>query len=98
LRCRASQKTLTLQGYATTGVDYLTHLSDGAIDLLVEEYPSVPALHTHVAIEHLGGAVSQIAENEAAVSHRDAEYNVVVVGMWVDPLVDEQTIAGVKKV
>ena len=31
--------------------DYMTQLSDDAIDLLVEEYPLVPAPHTHLVIE-----------------------------------------------
>ena len=77
--------------------DFLTHLSDDAIDLVVEEYPSVPAPHTHFVIEQMGGAVSRIGKDETAVSHRDAEYNAIVVGMWVDPLEDEQTIVGVKR-
>jgi len=31
--------------------DYMTQPSDDAIDLLVEEYPLVPAPHTHLVIE-----------------------------------------------
>jgi hypothetical protein len=42
--------------------DFLTQLSDDAIDLLVEEYPSVPAPHSHLVIEQMGGAVSRIGE------------------------------------
>jgi FAD/FMN-containing dehydrogenase len=77
--------------------DYLTHLSDDAIDLLVEEYPSVPAPHTHVVIEHLGGAVSRIGEDETAVSHRDALYNAIIIGMWAEPVEDERTIGWVRR-
>jgi FAD/FMN-containing dehydrogenase len=77
--------------------DFLTQLSDDAIDLMVEEYPSVPAPHTHVVIEQMGGAVSQIGEDETAVSHRNAPYNAIIVGMWADPAEDEQTIAWVRR-
>ncbi len=76
--------------------DYLAELSDAAIDLLVEYYPSVPAPLTHVAIEHLGGAVSRVGEDEMAVSHRAAPYNVINVGMWGDPVQDEQVIGWVR--
>jgi FAD/FMN-containing dehydrogenase len=77
--------------------DFLSQLSDDAIDLLVEEYPSVPAPHTHVVIEQMGGAVSQIGEDETAVSHRNAPYNAIIVGMWAEPAEDEQTIAWVRR-
>jgi FAD/FMN-containing dehydrogenase len=77
--------------------DFLTELSDDAIDLLVEEYPSVPAPHTHVVIEQMGGVVSQIGEDETAVSHRNAPYNAIIVGMWAEPAEDEQTIAWVRR-
>jgi FAD/FMN-containing dehydrogenase len=78
--------------------DFLTQLSDDAIDLLVDEYPSVPAPHTHLVIEQMGGAVSRIGENEMAVSHRDAPYNAIIVGMWDEPAEDERTITWVRRV
>ena len=78
--------------------DYMTQLSDDAIDVLVEEYPSVPAPHTHLVIEQMGGAVSQIGEDEMAVSHRNAPYNALIVGMWSEPLEDERVIGWVRQV
>src|SRR5215210_3226657 len=78
--------------------DFLTQLSDDAIDVLVEEYPSVPAPHTHLVIEQMGGAVSQIGEDEMAVSHRNAPYNALIVGMWSEPLEDERVIGWVRRV
>ena len=44
--------------------NYLRDLSDGAIDVLVDHYATVPAPHTHVVIEHLGGAVSRVGEDD----------------------------------
>ena len=78
--------------------DFLTQLSDDAIDLLVEEYPSVPAPHSHLVIEQMGGAVSRIGEDEMAVSHRSAPYNALMVGVWDKPDEDERTIAWVRRV
>src|SRR5215212_218235 len=72
--------------------DYMTQLSDDAIDLLVEEYPSVPAPHTHLVIEQMGGAVSQVGEDETAIGHRNAPYNLIIIGMWAEPGEDEQNI------
>jgi FAD/FMN-containing dehydrogenase len=77
--------------------DYLTQLSDDAIDLLVEEYPSVPAPYTHLIIEQMGGAVSRIREDDTAVSHRDARYNAAIIGMWAEPAEDERTIGWVRR-
>src|ERR687889_554182 len=77
--------------------DYLIQLSDDAIDLLVEEYPSVPAPNSHLVIEHMGGAVSQIGEDEMAVSHRDAPYNAIIVGMWAEPAEDERNLSWVRR-
>jgi FAD/FMN-containing dehydrogenase len=77
--------------------DYLTQLSDDAIDLLVEEYPSVPAPYTHVIIEQMGGAVSRIREDDTAVSNRDARYNAAIIGMWAEPAEDERTIGWVRR-
>jgi FAD/FMN-containing dehydrogenase len=77
--------------------DYLSQLSDDAIDLLVEEYASVPAPQTHVVIESMGGAVSRIGEDETAVSHRNALYNAIIVGMWSEPVEDERTIGWVRR-
>jgi FAD/FMN-containing dehydrogenase len=45
----------------------------------------------------MGGAVSRIDEDEAAVSHRDAPYNAIIVGMWADPAEDELTIGRVRR-
>ena len=78
--------------------DYSTELSDDAMDLLVEEYPSVPAPFSHLVIEQMGGAVSRIGEEETAVSHRDALYNAIIVGMWTEPAEDERLISWVRRV
>jgi FAD/FMN-containing dehydrogenase len=77
--------------------DYLAQLSDDAIDVLVEAYPSVPAPLTHVVIEHIGGAVARVGEDESAVSYRAAEYNLLIVGMWSASRQDEELIGWVRR-
>jgi FAD/FMN-containing dehydrogenase len=77
--------------------DYWTQLSDDAIDLLVEEFPSVPAPHTHLVIEQMGGAVSQIGEDETAIGHRNAPYNLILIGIWAEPAEDERNIGWLRR-
>jgi FAD/FMN-containing dehydrogenase len=77
--------------------NYLQDLSDGAIEVLVEHYRTVPAPHTHVVIEHLGGAVSRVGADETAVDHREALYNFLIVGMWSDAAMDAQAIGWVRE-
>jgi hypothetical protein len=76
--------------------NYLQDLSDGAIEVLVDRYRTVPAPHTHVVIEHLGGAVSRVGADETAVDHREALYNFLIVGMWADAAMDAQVIGWVR--
>ena len=77
--------------------NYLQDLSDGAIEVLVDHYRTVPAPHTHVVIEHLGGAVSRVGADETAVDHREALYNFLIVGMWADAAMDAQVIGWVRE-
>ena len=77
--------------------NYLQDLSDGAIEVLVDHYRTVPAPHTHVVIEHLGGAVSRVGADETAVDHREALYNFLIVGMWTDAAMDAQVIGWVRE-
>jgi FAD/FMN-containing dehydrogenase len=76
--------------------DYLAQLSDQAIDVMVGSYPSVPAPLSHVVVEHMGGAVGRVGEDEAAVSHRAAQYNVAIIGMWGEPAQDEAVTGWVR--
>jgi FAD/FMN-containing dehydrogenase len=75
---------------------YLQSLSDEAIDTMVDFFASVPAPHTHVVIEHLGGEVSRRPRDETAFSHRDAQYNLLIVGMWSNPGEDDKNIRWVR--
>jgi FAD/FMN-containing dehydrogenase len=77
--------------------NYLRDLSDAAIEVMVDHYASVPAPNTHVVVEHLGGAVSRVGEDDTAVAHRDALYNFLIVGMWGEAAQDAQVIGWVRE-
>jgi hypothetical protein len=77
--------------------NYLRDLSDAAIDVMVDHYTTVPAPHTHVVVEHLGGAVCRVGNDEMAVDHREALYNFLIVGMWADAAEDDKVIGWVRE-
>ncbi len=75
---------------------YLQSLSEEAITTLVDSFASVPAPHSHVVIEHLGGAVSRRGKDETAFNHRDAPYNLLINGMWSNPGEDDKNMRWVR--
>jgi FAD/FMN-containing dehydrogenase len=76
--------------------NYLTELSDEAIDIMVERYARVPAPFTHIVVEHMGGAVGRMDPNATAYNYRDARYNFLIVGIWPDVAEDERNIQWVR--
>jgi FAD binding domain/Berberine and berberine like len=76
--------------------NYLRDLSDDAIDLLVEQYTHVPAPHTHIVVEHMGGAISRTDRDATAYNYRDAQYNFLIVGMWPEAAADARGIGWVR--
>jgi FAD/FMN-containing dehydrogenase len=64
---------------------FLRHLSDEAIDILVDGFRKVPSPTSAMAIEQLGGAVAEIADADTAFAHRRAPFNLLIVGIWPDP-------------
>jgi FAD/FMN-containing dehydrogenase len=64
---------------------FLRHLSDEAIDILIDGFRKVPSPTSAMAIEQLGGAVAEIADDDTAFAHRRAPFNLLIVGIWPDP-------------
>lgn len=78
--------------------NFMRTLSDGAIDTLVEHAAELPPPGSMMLIEHMGGAVARVGDNETAFSNRDAEYNVSLLSSWVDPANDPENIAWTRAV
>ncbi len=76
---------------------YLQSLSEEALTTLLDSFATVPSPQSHVVIEHLGGEVSRRGRDETAYTHRDAPYNVLIVGMWSNPGEDDQNIRWVRQ-
>ena len=68
-------------------------LSDDAIDTIIARSDELPPPGTLILIEHLGGAVSRVGEQETAFANRGAQYNVSVLSSWVESSEDKRNIA-----
>jgi FAD/FMN-containing dehydrogenase len=77
--------------------EYLSGLSDEAIDTFVDHNrePVSPLIQT--VIFRLGQAVKAVGEDDAAFSHRDADYMVHPLAVWEDPGDDERVISWVRE-
>jgi FAD/FMN-containing dehydrogenase len=65
--------------------EYLSGLSDDAIDVIAAHGPGITSPGSVVAFQHMGGAISRVGEGDTAVSHRDAALAFVIQSGWVDP-------------
>jgi FAD/FMN-containing dehydrogenase len=68
---------------------YLDHLSDAAIDTVVERVDPLPGPFSMVYVEPLGGAIADVDSSATAFPNRDAAYNFHILTGWDDPGQDE---------
>jgi hypothetical protein len=72
----------------TESAELLHSLNEEAVDaLLAVAGPGSDSPHIIVELRHLGGAVTRIPERGNAVSHRDAAFALLTIGIGVPPLV-----------
>ena len=64
---------------------YLKSLSDEAIEVLSSYCEDMTSPLSQVHLQHLGGAVRRIGEDEMAFSHRDAVCVLNIVTRWENP-------------
>jgi FAD/FMN-containing dehydrogenase len=76
---------------------YMNGLPPEAIQIMVEYYAAVPAPHSHIVVYSLGGAVSRVADESTAVSHRGARHALVIIGMWENAAEDQKNIRWVRE-
>lgn len=77
--------------------EYLTGLSDEAIDTFVERAREPLSPFNQIILFRLGQGVNRVADDSAAFSHRDADYLFHPIAMWEDPSDDEREIAFVRE-
>jgi len=73
---------------------YLTTLSDGAVDVIVDFFARVPSPRTVIVLEHNGdSAWDRVPDSATAFGHRAWPYNFLVTSAWSDPKDTERNVA-----
>ena len=65
--------------------NFLKALDPKAIDIIVEHVAKAPSPYSAVAIEQFSGAVNRVGMDDTAFNHRSSRYNLLIVGIWLDP-------------
>ncbi len=61
--------------------NFVTELTDDAIEAHLEHGPKVPVVNSTVHIYPINGACHRVGQDEAAFGHRDANFATVIAGM-----------------
>ncbi len=77
--------------------DYLSEISDDAIDTLVSFLDNIPGAFSMVGIEPMGGAISRVDPSATAFAHRDVNFSLGIWAGWTDPSDDEKIIAWTRR-
>lgn len=65
--------------------NYLSELSDGAIDTLVEYANDKPSSRTELILTHMEGAIGEVGVEETAYPHREEKFINHIPVAWGDP-------------
>jgi FAD/FMN-containing dehydrogenase len=73
--------------------NFLTALSDGVIDAMIERFASAPSPMSAILLEHFHGAAVRVGPTATAFPHRAQGYNLLVVGEWMEPAATAANVA-----
>jgi hypothetical protein len=76
--------------------NFVSELTDAAIDAHLEHGPKVPAVSSTVHIYPINGACHRVAADATAFAYRDATFANVIAGMWPDPADNDANVAWVR--
>ncbi len=76
--------------------NFVTELTDEAIEAHLEHGPKVPAVNSTMHIYPVDGACHRVAPDASAFAYRDASFATVIAGMWPDPADNEANIRWVR--
>ena len=65
--------------------NFLTELSDAAIDTMLNCFAGCPTPMGQLLLEHFHGAVTRVDVNDTAFPHRTEGYNFLVLSQWTQP-------------
>jgi FAD/FMN-containing dehydrogenase len=83
-----------LQHYWKT--NFVTELTDEAIEAHLEHGPKVPVVNSTVHIYPINGACNRVEPDATAFAYRDATFAAVIAGMWPDPADNEANVKWVQ--
>jgi hypothetical protein len=72
---------------------YLQHLTDAALETLLEHLPQMPSSMSGVGMQRLHGAASRVAPDATAFPHRADQYDFLILSQWEDPEASRRNIA-----
>jgi FAD/FMN-containing dehydrogenase len=76
--------------------NFVTDLTDEAIEAHLEHGPRVPVVNSTVHIYPINGACHRVAPDATAFAYRDATFAAVIAGMWPDPSENEANVKWVR--
>jgi FAD/FMN-containing dehydrogenase len=76
--------------------NFVTELTDDAINAHLEHGPKVPVVNSTVHIYPINGACHRVAPDATAFAYRDATFATVIAGMWPDAADNEANIKWVR--
>jgi FAD/FMN-containing dehydrogenase len=76
--------------------NFVKELTDEMIEAHLEHGPKVPVVNSTVHIYPINGAVHRVAPEATAFAYRDANFAMVIAGMWPDPDDNKANIAWVR--
>ncbi len=77
--------------------NFLTILSDAAIETLLAHFGMLPSRKSHIVIEQLGGAVARTGAIATAFAHRNAGYSLLLLGVAEDRAEFEAAIPWIRR-
>jgi FAD/FMN-containing dehydrogenase len=72
---------------------FVTELPDELIDILVDSMGTLGRPPGAILIESLRGGPKDVDPSSAALGYRDAAFNISVMADWLDPALDDESIA-----
>jgi FAD/FMN-containing dehydrogenase len=76
--------------------NFVSELTDAAIEAHVQHGPKVPVVNSTVHIYPINGACHRVAADATAFAYRDATFATVIAGMWPDPADNDANVDWVR--
>ena len=76
--------------------NFVTELTDAAIDAHLQHGPKVPEVSATMHLYPINGACHRVPADATAFAYRDANFATVILASWTDPKVDADRIGWVR--